>query len=98
MGTHIEFMGDGKYRNPFEDKEYNVSLKELLVASYKSMLNPALDYSYSNRLLDLVKEYSSQCRKLTVKESSTLAEKELSQLERRLTTYKNLVELAVHLD
>ncbi|WP_429056368.1 KAP family P-loop NTPase fold protein [Aeromonas jandaei] len=98
MGTYIEFMGDGKYRNPFEDKGYNVSLKEILVVSYKNMLNPALGYSYSNRLLDLVKEYSNRYRKLTVEESSALAEKEMSQLERRLTTYKNLVELAVHLE
>jgi hypothetical protein len=37
-------------------------------------------------------------RDLTEDENALLAEKELSLLERRLVTYKNLVELAVHLD
>jgi hypothetical protein len=98
IGGYIEPIGDGQYRNPFEDKEYNVSLKKSLAVSYQNMINPTLGYNYSIQLVSLVKEYSNRYRNLTVEESSTLAEKELSQLERRLKTYKNLVELAIHLE
>ncbi|HHQ4795621.1 TPA: hypothetical protein ACSP24_002337, partial [Aeromonas veronii] len=46
----------------------------------------------------LIRTFLKRMRNLTVEENTILAEKELSLLERRLTTYKNLVELAVHLD
>lgn len=75
IGDYIEPIGDGQYRNPFEDKEYNVSLKKSLAVSYQNMINPTLGYNYSIQLISLVKEYSNRYRNLTVEESSTLAEK-----------------------
>lgn len=62
------------------------------------MLRSKSDDNYSLQLIKLVKEFSNRTRKLQIGESFLLAEKELSQLESRLKIYKNLVELAVHLD
>ncbi|WP_261070167.1 hypothetical protein, partial [Streptococcus mitis] len=59
---------------------------------------PNLNYNYSYPPIKLVKEFSNRVRELTIEENSILAEKELFQLEPYLITYKNLVELAVHLD
>ncbi|MFQ1824178.1 hypothetical protein ACK36T_19065, partial [Aeromonas veronii] len=61
---------------------------------------PALssDGRYSYSFNSLARECSKRMRDLTEDENALLAEKELSLLERRLVTYKNLVELAVHLD
>lgn len=98
LGRYIEDASDERYRNPFEDQEYTISLRCILYFSYECMLNSKSDDGYSYRFIALVRECSKRMRDLTVEENSLLAEKELSLLERRLTTYKNLVELAVHLD
>ncbi len=98
MGEQIEIINDGLYNNQFEDKECTISLKSVLSTSYQNMLRSNLNYNYSYPLIQLVKEFSNRVRELTIEENSILAEKELSQLELNLITYKNLVELAVHLD
>ncbi|MFB0723800.1 P-loop NTPase fold protein [Aeromonas salmonicida] len=98
MGDDIKIINDGWYKNFFEDKEYIVSLRSVLAVSYQNMLRSKSDDNYSQQLIKLVKEFSNKTRKLQIGESFLLAEKELSQLESRLKIYKNLVELAVHLD
>ncbi|MCX9134418.1 KAP family NTPase [Aeromonas veronii] len=98
MGDYVEIVGDGRYKNFFEDKEYNVSLRNILLVSYQKMLSFNLNNNYPIKLVNLVKDFSYLPRNLTIEENAFLAEKELLQLERRLTVYKNLVELAVHLD
>ena len=75
-----------------------VSLKNVLLMSYENLFKPGSDDECSYRLITLAKDCAKRMRNLTVEENTILAEKELSQLERRLATYKNLVELAVHLD
>lgn len=92
------YQEQGRYLNPFDDKKYNISLKSVLVSSYSYMVTKKLDDEYSYVFMNLIKECSNKMRELTFEENAILAEKELSQLERSLTTYKNLVELAVHLD
>lgn len=98
IGSYIEDVDCERYANPFKDGEYMLSLKNVLVISYEGLLNPILDDKYSNRFISLTIDCVRRMRNLTVEENTILAEKELSLLERRLTTYKNLVELAVHLD
>lgn len=98
IGSHIEDVDCERYANPFKDGEYMLSLKNILVISYEGLLNPNLDDKHSNRFISLTIDCVRRMRNLTVEENTILAEKELSLLERRLTTYKNLVELAVHLD
>ncbi|ENY71983.1 KAP family P-loop domain-containing protein [Aeromonas diversa CDC 2478-85] len=97
IGHYFEDANE-RYLNPFKDGEFLVSLRIILAMSYDSMLNSISDGGYSYRFISLTRDCSNRMRKLTVEENSLLAEKELSQLERRLATYKNLVELAVHLD
>lgn len=97
MGEQIKIINDGLYTNHFEDKEYTLSLRNILSASYQNMLRPNSSYNHSTSLIKLMKEFSNRVRELTIEENSILAEKELSQLELHLITYKNLVELAVHL-
>ncbi|MGL6496459.1 KAP family P-loop NTPase fold protein [Aeromonas veronii] len=97
MGEQIKIINDGLYTNHFEDKEYTISLRHILSASYQNMLRPNSSYNHSTSLIKLMKEFSNRVRELTIEENSILAEKELSQLELHLITYKNLVELAVHL-
>lgn len=98
MGEQIKIINDGLYTNHFEDKEYTLSLRNILSASYQNMLRPNSSYNHSISLIKFMKEFSNRVRELTIEENSILAEKELSQLELHLITYKNLVELAVHLD
>ncbi|WP_323968325.1 KAP family P-loop NTPase fold protein [Aeromonas veronii] len=98
MGEQIKIINDGLYTNHFEDKEYTLSLRNILSVSYQNMLRPNSSYNHSISLIKLMKEFSNRVRELTIEENSILAEKELSQLELHLITYKNLVELAVHLD
>ncbi|BBR39591.1 P-loop NTPase fold protein [Aeromonas allosaccharophila] len=98
IGYYIDVSDNERYINPFRDAEHLISLRELLIMSYNSIVHPNSDSGYSYQFNSLAREYSKRRRDLTVKESSLLVEKELSLLERRLTTYKNLVELAVHLD
>jgi hypothetical protein len=98
IGYSIEDVNYERYVNSFRDLDYTVSLRTMLVMSYEIMLNSSSDDRYSYRFITLAKDYAKRIRDLTVEENTLLAEKELSLLERRLTTYKNLVELAVHLD
>ncbi|MEZ6940075.1 P-loop NTPase fold protein [Aeromonas sp. S12(2024)] len=98
IGSYIKDVDGERYANPFKDSEYMVSLRNILVMSYEGLLKPTLDDEYSSRFISLTIDCVRRMRNLTVEENTILAEKELSLLERRLTTYKNLVELAVHLD
>ncbi|MBL0565393.1 KAP family P-loop NTPase fold protein [Aeromonas veronii] len=98
IGSCIKDVDGERYANPFKDSEYMVSLRNILVMSYEGLLKPTLDDEYSSRFISLTIDCVRRMRNLTVEENTILAEKELSLLERRLTTYKNLVELAVHLD
>lgn len=98
IGSYIKYVDGERYANPFKDSEYMVSLRNILVMSYEGLLKPTLDDEYSSRFISLTIDCVRRMRNLTVEENTILAEKELSLLERRLTTYKNLVELAVHLD
>ena len=98
IGSYVEDVDYERYLNPFRDGEYMVSLKNVLLMSYENLFKPGSDDECSYRLITLAKDCAKRMRNLTVEENTILAEKELSQLERRLATYKNLVELAVHLD
>ncbi|BBT80597.1 hypothetical protein WP8S18E11_22630 [Aeromonas veronii] len=105
IGTYISnennfspYESTNRYRNPFKDKEYGVSLRRILSISYESMLKPRVVDELSYGLINLVQECSNRMRELTPEENAILVEPELLQLESRLTVYKNLVELAVHLE
>jgi hypothetical protein len=90
-------QGKSDIPNPFDDTFYNVSLGEIVCYSYQFMLN----YSYRLRddleLKGIVEKIDAN-GPLNMQENSILAKKELSLLECNLSLYKNLVELAVHLD
>lgn len=105
IGTYIStennlspYESTNRYRNPFKDKEYGVSLRRILSISYESMLKPRIVDELSYGLINLVQECSNRMRELTPEENAVLVEPELLQLESSLTVYKNLVELAVHLE
>ncbi|PTS74731.1 NTPase KAP [Aeromonas sp. HMWF036] len=98
VGNYVDASNDERFFNPFRDFEYRISLRAVLIMSYDNMVNPSSDGRYSYSFNSLARECSKRMRDLTEDENALLAEKELSLLERRLTTYKNLVELAVHLE
>ncbi|HHQ4893157.1 TPA: KAP family P-loop NTPase fold protein [Aeromonas veronii] len=98
IGSYIEDVDYERYLNPFIDGEYMVSLRSILAITYGSLFESMSDDKCSYRFITLATDCVKRMRNLTVEENTILAEKELSQLERSLTTYKNLVELAVHLD
>jgi hypothetical protein len=98
VGNYVDASNDERFFNPFRDFEYRISLRAVLIMSYDNMVNPSPDGRYSYSFNSLARECSKRMRDLTEDENALLAEKELSLLERRLVTYKNLVELAVHLD
>ncbi|WP_429083919.1 KAP family P-loop NTPase fold protein [Aeromonas veronii] len=98
VGNYVDPSNDERFFNPFRDFEYRISLRAVLIMSYDNMVNPSSDGRYSYSFNSLARECSKRMRDLTEDENALLAEKELSLLERRLVTYKNLVELAVHLD
>ncbi|PJG60128.1 KAP family P-loop NTPase fold protein [Aeromonas cavernicola] len=98
IGSYIEDVDYERYSNPFIDGEYMVSLRSILAITYGSLFESMSDDKCSYRFITLATDCVKRMRNLTVEENTILAEKELSQLERRLKTYKNLVELAVHLD
>ncbi|WP_429010287.1 KAP family P-loop NTPase fold protein [Aeromonas allosaccharophila] len=98
VGNYVDASNDERFLNPFRDFEYQISLRTVLIISYDNMFNPSPDGRYSNSFNSLARECSKRMRDLTEDENALLAEKELLQLERRLVTYKNLVELAVHLE
>ncbi|MFB3948377.1 P-loop NTPase fold protein [Aeromonas veronii bv. sobria] len=89
--------GKGDIENPFDDKFYDVSLGEIMCYSYQFMLNNSYRHRDDHEL-KVVAEKLDNNDALNVKENSILAKKELSSLECDLSLYKNLVELAVHLD
>ncbi|WED78673.1 KAP family P-loop NTPase fold protein [Aeromonas allosaccharophila] len=98
VGNYVDASNDERFFNPLRDFEYRISLRAVLIMSYDNMVNPSSDGRYSYSFNSLARECSKRMRDLTEDENALLAEKELSLLERRLTAYKNLVELAVHLD
>ncbi|WP_429104190.1 KAP family P-loop NTPase fold protein [Aeromonas allosaccharophila] len=98
VGNYVDASNDERFLNPFRDFDYQISLRTVLIISYDNMFNPSPDGRYSNSFNSLARECSKRMRDLTEDENALLAEKELLQLERRLVTYKNLVELAVHLE
>lgn len=98
VGNYVDASNDERFLNPFRDFDYQISLRTVLIISYDNMFNPSPDGRYSNSFNSLARECSKRMRDLTEDDNALLAEKELLQLERRLVTYKNLVELAVHLE
>ncbi|HEH9417173.1 TPA: AAA family ATPase [Aeromonas sobria] len=89
--------GNADMTNPFEDTSYKVSLCEIMKFSYQFMLNDKYKHRDDYDLQEITKKYDDG-GSLNPQESSILANKELSSLECDLSLYKNLVELAVHLD
>lgn len=89
--------GDVDMSNPFEDKFYKVSLCEIMKFSYQFILSNTYKHRDDYDLEGITKRlYDGEV--LNAQEYSILAKKELSLLESNLALYKNLVELAVHLD
>ncbi len=89
--------GKGDIENPFDDTFYNVSLGEIMCYSYQFMLNNSYRHRDDHEL-KVIAEKLDDNGTLNVQENSILAKKELSLLECDLSLYKNLVELAVHLE
>ncbi|MBS4694091.1 hypothetical protein J4G65_01125 [Aeromonas allosaccharophila] len=89
--------GKGDIENPFDDIIYNVSLGEIMCYSYQFMLNNSYRHRDDHELKIIAEKFDNNSG-LNVQENSILAKKELSSLECDLSLYKNLVELAVHLD
>ncbi|MGL4352930.1 MAG: KAP family P-loop NTPase fold protein [Aeromonas popoffii] len=83
--------------NPFEDGLYKVSLCETIKFSYQFILNNKYNHKDDHELRGITRKYEDN-KSLSAQENSILAKKELSLLESNLSLYKNLVELAVHLD
>ena len=89
--------GKGDIANPFDDTFYNVSLGEIMCYSYQFMLNNSYRHRDDHELKVIAEKFDDNGT-LNMQENSILAKKELSLLECNLSLYKNLVELAVHLD
>ncbi len=83
--------------NPFEDGLYKVSLRETIKFSYQFMLDNKYNHKDDHELRGITRKYEDN-KPLSAQENSILAKKEISLLESNLSLYKNLVELAVHLD
>ncbi|WP_447779472.1 KAP family P-loop NTPase fold protein [Aeromonas veronii] len=83
--------------NPFEDGLYKVSLRETIKFSYQFMLDNKCNHKDDHELRGITRKYEDN-KPLSAQENSILAKKEISLLESNLSLYKNLVELAVHLD
>uniref|UniRef100_UPI003B9FCE4C hypothetical protein n=1 Tax=Aeromonas jandaei TaxID=650 RepID=UPI003B9FCE4C len=83
--------------NPFEDGLYKVSLRETIKFSYQFMLDNKYNHKDDHELRVITRKYEDN-KSLSAQENSILAKKEISLLESNLFLYKNLVELAVHLD
>ncbi|HHQ4736426.1 P-loop NTPase fold protein [Aeromonas veronii] len=90
-------QGKGDIANPFEDTFYKVSLGEIICYSYQFMLSNSYRHGNDRELKEIVEKFVAN-GSLNMQENSILAKKELSLLECNLSLYKNLVELAVHLD
>ncbi|WP_287146683.1 P-loop NTPase fold protein [Aeromonas sp.] len=98
LGAVVSYMhGRGDIANPFTDALYEVSLRELMCFSYQFMLNPQYRWGSDHDLSTIADKVGSNDT-LNVQENSILAKTQLSLLECDLSLYKNLVELAVHLD
>ncbi|MHC6656724.1 KAP family P-loop NTPase fold protein [Aeromonas salmonicida] len=89
--------GKGDIENPFDDTFYNVSLGEIMCYSYQFMFNNSYRHRDDHELKVIAEKFDDNGT-LNVQENSILAKKELSLLECDLSLYKNLVELAVHLE
>ncbi|MFM5154507.1 P-loop NTPase fold protein [Aeromonas veronii] len=83
------------------DGNYNMSLVSLLNSSYE-MINTSKQYKPYTLGKDhiLARAINSDVsnKKLSHFEAALLARPELSQLENRIEVYKNIVELAIHLE
>ena len=74
-----------------------VSLRETIKFSYQFMLDNKYNHKDDHELRGITRKYEDN-KPLSAQENSILAKKEISLLESNLSLYKNLVELAVHLD
>ncbi|HHQ4625245.1 TPA: KAP family P-loop NTPase fold protein [Aeromonas veronii] len=90
-------QGKSDIANPFENTFYKVSLGEIICYSYQFMLSNPYKHGNDRELKEIVEKFVANGA-LNMQENSILAKKELSLLECNLSLYKNLVELAVHLD
>ncbi|WP_323935350.1 KAP family P-loop NTPase fold protein [Aeromonas veronii] len=90
-------QGKSDIANPFENTFYKVSLGEIICYSYQFMLSNSYKHGNDRELKEIVEKFVANGT-LNMQENSILAKKELSLLECNLSLYKNLVELAVHLD
>ncbi|MFQ1867654.1 P-loop NTPase fold protein [Aeromonas veronii] len=90
-------QGKSDIANPFENAFYKVSLGEIICYSYQFMLSSSYKHGNDLELKEIVEKFVANGT-LNMQENSILAKKELSLLECNLSLYKNLVELAVHLD
>ncbi|WP_421283018.1 KAP family P-loop NTPase fold protein [Aeromonas veronii] len=90
-------QGKSDIANPFENTFYKVSLGEIICYSYQFMLSNPYKHGNDRELKEIVEKFVANGT-LNIQENSILAKKELSLLECNLSLYKNLVELAVHLD
>ncbi|HHQ4610130.1 TPA: KAP family P-loop NTPase fold protein [Aeromonas veronii] len=98
LGAVVSYMhGKGDIANPFTDALYEVSLRELMCFLYQFMLNSQYKWRSDHDLSTIADKVGSNGT-LNVQENSILAKTQLSLLECDLSLYKNLVELAVHLD
>ncbi|QSR47654.1 KAP family P-loop NTPase fold protein [Aeromonas veronii] len=98
IGSVVSYThGKGDFVNPLTDALYEVSLRELMSFSYQFMLNPQYRWKGDHELSTIAEKVGSNDT-LNVQENSILAKTQLSLLECDLSLYKNLVELAVHLD
>ncbi|WAG08004.1 KAP family NTPase [Aeromonas jandaei] len=89
--------GNADMANPFEDTFYKVSLCEIMKFSYLFIMNDKYKQRDDYDLQGITKKYYHDGA-LNSQEYSILAKKELSLLESNLSLYKDLVELAVHLE
>ncbi|MBM0490425.1 NTPase KAP [Aeromonas jandaei] len=96
-GVICSVPGNADMANPFEDTFYKVSLCEIMKFSYLFMSNDKYKHRDDYDLQGVTKKYYHG-GSLNPQEHSILAKKELSLLESNLSLYKDLVELAVHLD
>ncbi|EKP0306734.1 NTPase KAP [Aeromonas veronii] len=90
-------QGKSDIENPFENTFYKVSLGKIICYSYQFMLSNPYKHGNDRELKEIVEKFVANGA-LNMQENSILAKKELSLLECNLSLYKNLVELAVHLD
>jgi len=88
---------NGEMKNPFDDKQYDVSLREIMRLSYQFMFMDSYQIKDDIELSVIAERFESKSH-LKPQENAILAKKELSLLECNLFLYRDLVELAIHLN